>query len=298
MIKLLSQFFTENEISCIENAPISEFLTFRVGGPCKAMVFPDTIGKIRIIVEFLRNNNLKYFVIGRGSNLIAPDSGYDGVIINTCNLESISIDDNILTCAAGTPLIKACRFALENSLSGFECLYGIPGTVGGAVYMNAGAYGGEIKDTIISASHIDENGDIVTIPSDKLDLSYRHSIYSDKDYLIVSASFKLVKGDRVEIKDKMETLMGKRKDKQPLEFPSAGSTFKRPTGYFAGALIEENGLKGYTVGGAQVSEKHAGFVINKGNATCDDILKVIEHCRETVFKATGVTLETEVRMIK
>ena len=297
MIKQLIDFCSCKEITYIENAPIFEYLTFRVGGPCNAMLFPDTVKKTVFVLKFLKDNGIRHYVIGKGSNLIAPDSGYDGIIINTCNLDGISHDGEILTCLAGTSLMKACRFALDNSLSGLECEYGIPGTVGGAVYMNAGAYGGEIKDIIVSASHIDDTGEIITIPADKLDLSYRHSFYSDKEYLIVSAVFKLEKGDKTAIKEKMDTLLNKRKDKQPLEFPSAGSTFKRPTGYFAGALIEENGLKGYSIGGAQVSEKHAGFVINKGGATCDDILKVIEHCRETVFKATGITLETEVKMI-
>lgn len=297
MIKQLIDFCSCKKITYIENAPISEYLTFRVGGPCNAMLFPDTVKKTVSVLKFLKDNGIRHYIIGKGSNLIAPDSGYNGIIINTCNLDGISHDGENLTCLAGTSLMKVCRFALDNSLSGLECEYGIPGTVGGAVYMNAGAYGGEIKDIIFSASHIDDTGEIITLPADKLDLSYRHSFYSDKEYLIVSAVFKLEKGDKTAIKEKMDTLLNKRKDKQPLEFPSAGSTFKRPTGYFAGALIEENGLKGYSVGGAQVSEKHAGFVINKGGATCDDILKVIEHCRETVFKTTGITLETEVKMI-
>ena len=297
MIKDTLVFCSLNGVDCIENAWLSDYLTFRVGGPCRAMVFPDTVDKLLSVLKFIKEKDYKHYVIGRGSNLISPDSGYDGIIINTCNLDSISIVGDTVNSLAGTPLLKLCRFALDNSLSGLECLYGIPGTVGGAVFMNAGAYGGEIKDAIVSATYIDNNFNIVTLSADELDLSYRHSFFSDKDYVIASASFALIKSDKASIKEKMDTLMGKRKDKQPLEYPSAGSTFKRPTGYFAGALIEENGLKGYAVGGAQVSEKHAGFVINKGGATCDDILRVIEHCIDTVYKATGITLETEVKMI-
>lgn len=297
MIDRIKKFCSGRGIACIENAMLLDYLTFRVGGPCKAMLFPDSIEKISDLLRFFRENGCKYYIIGKGSNLIAPDEGYEGFIINTSNLEGIELESETLTCLAGTPLIKVCRFALDNSLTGLECEYGIPGSVGGAVYMNAGAYGGEIKDIIISSTHIVDSENLITLPAESLCLSYRSSFYSEKDYTIVSAVFKLARGEKSLIKDKMDTLMAKRRDKQPLEFPSAGSTFKRPEGYFAGALIEENGLKGYTVGGAQVSEKHAGFVINRGGATCDDILRVIDHCRETVFKATGITLETEVKMI-
>ncbi|MBR4452020.1 MAG: UDP-N-acetylmuramate dehydrogenase, partial [Clostridia bacterium] len=199
--------------------------------------------------------------------------------------------------SSGISLMKVCRAALDNSLSGLECEYGIPGSVGGAVFMNAGAYGGEIRDIVSSVTHITHGGKIETLLSDKLDFGYRHSFYSDNDCFIISAEFKLSEGNFSEIKAKMDDLLSRRKEKQPLDLPSAGSTFKRPEGYYAGALIEECDLKGYTIGGAQVSEKHAGFIVNKSNATCADICNLIEHCRETVYEQTGIMLEPEVRFI-
>lgn len=289
-----------NSIDCrfIEKALISEYITFRVGGPCAVMCFPDSESKIESVIKHLKDNDIKYFVIGRGSNLLSADNGFEGVIVNTVDFEGIElIDESTIKCKSGTSLMKVCRFAYENSLSGLEFAFGIPGTVGGAVYMNAGAYGGEIKDVLVSSDYISNSG-IVSAEADDLDLSYRHSFFSDKDYIITSAVFRLIKGDKSEIKAKMDDLIGRRKDKQPIEYPSAGSTFKRPEGYFAGALIQECGLKGKSVGGAQVSEKHAGFVINKDKATCDDILNLIHLCQDTVLNEKGVKLETEVKFIK
>lgn len=290
-------FFKENQIEYKVDEPLSHYLTFKVGGPCKYMVFPDSEAKAADLIGFLRNNGADYYILGNGSNLLAYDSGYSGVIVNTQKLDAVSLSGETLTCLSGTPLIKVCRLALENSLTGMECLYGIPGTVGGAVYMNAGAYGGEVKDIIVSAGVVDECGSISSVNKTSMDLGYRRSCFSENNSFILSAAFNLRSGDKSLIKAEMNELLQKRKDKQPLEYPSAGSTFKRPEGYYAGALIEESGLKGFSVGGACVSEKHAGFVINKGGATCDDILRVIEHCREKVFKDSGVLLETEVKII-
>ncbi len=280
------------------DALLKDYTSFKIGGKADVMVFPDSVDKISSIISYLSNNNTAYLVIGKGSNLLVSDNGFNGVVINTCRFDSIELaDETTIVCSAGVSLSRLCRFALEHSLTGLEFAFGIPGTAGGAAYMNAGAYGGEMKDVLVSCKHITKDGEIKEFAGDELDLSYRHSAYSDTDNLIVSLTLKLLKGDKAEIKAKMDDLMGRRRDKQPLEFPSAGSTFKRPEGYFAGALIEECGLKGFTVGGAQVSEKHAGFVVNIGNATAKDVIGVIEHCKETVYSQKGVILEPEVKII-
>jgi UDP-N-acetylmuramate dehydrogenase len=291
-------FCIKLQCNYIENALLKDYTTFRVGGPCSVMVFPDSETKIAELLKYINDNNLKFYIIGRGSNLLFGDDGFDGVIINTAKFDYIEIDNNIISCSSGTSLAKLCKLALENSLTGLEFAYGIPGSVGGAVYMNAGAYGGEIKDVISECRFIDKNGIIRQYSKDDLNLSYRHSVFSNNDDLfILSASFKLSAGTKSDIQDKMNELIGKRKDKQPLEYPSAGSTFKRPEGHFAGALIEESGLKGYYIGGAMVSEKHAGFIINKNGASSADILNLIHYCQEKVYSAKGVKLETEVKII-
>jgi UDP-N-acetylmuramate dehydrogenase len=207
------------------------------------------------------------------------------------------LDETTIYCEAGASLKALCMFALENSLSGLEFAYGIPGTLGGAVYMNAGAYGGEMKDVLYSVNHIDNDGNNGTLNKENLDLGYRHSAYTNNGFVITSAVIKLTKADKKDIKEAMDDKLQRRKDKQPLEYPSAGSTFKRPEGYFAGALIEDCGLKGYTVGGAQVSEKHAGFVINKGGATATDVMTLISDVQRIVKEKHGVTLETEVKIV-
>lgn len=287
------------EISCDYkvNEPLREYITFKVGGPCRLICFPDSEEMLIGITNKLALLSIKYFILGKGSNLLCEDDGYDGVIVSTVKLDYIRLEGKDIVCGAGASLMKACRFALDNGLTGLEFAFGIPGSVGGAVYMNAGAYGGEIKDVIKSCTFI-ENGNLVTYNREQLDLSYRHSYFSNKNNVILSAVFTLENGDKSEIKSSMDDILGRRKDKQPLEYPSAGSTFKRPEGYFAGALIQECGLKGKAIGGAQVSEKHAGFVINTGNATCNDIKNLITLCQDTVFDKTGVRLETEVKFIK
>lgn len=279
-------------------ALLRDYTSFRIGGKADVMVFPDSAEKFSGIIKFLSNNNIVFLVIGKGSNLLVSDNGFKGVVINTCRFDGIELaDETTIVCDAGISLSKLCRFALDHSLEGLEFAFGIPGTAGGAAYMNAGAYGGEMKDVLISCKHINKDGEIKEYKGEELALSYRHSAYSDTDNLILSLTLKLRKGDKAEIKSKMDDLMGRRRDKQPLEFPSAGSTFKRPEGYFAGALIEECGLKGFTVGGAQVSEKHAGFVINTGNATAKDVIGVIDHCKDIVYSKKGVILEPEVKII-
>jgi UDP-N-acetylmuramate dehydrogenase len=292
---LFIDFCNRNNIRFVENARLSDYLSFKVGGPCKAMVFPDTADKIIACIRYLRSEKLKYYIIGNGTNLLAYDEGYDGIIINTSDYSELAVDGEYITCSSGVSMMKICRLALENSLSGLEFAYGIPGTAGGAVYMNAGAYGGEMKDVLVKCEHLDSELNEGSFSGEDLQLGYRHSIYSENDYVITSLTLKMKKGNYDDIKALMDENLSKRKAKQPLDFPSAGSTFKRPDGYFAGALIEQCNLKGYCIGDAQVSEKHAGFVINKGNATTSDILKLIKHIQKTVFENKGVMLETEVK---
>lgn len=280
-------------------ALLKDYTSFKIGGKADFMAFPDTTDKLKKLALFSEKNGIPVLVIGKGSNLLISDEGFKGVVINTCRMDKIElIDETTICCQSGVSLSKLCRFALENSLTGLEFAFGIPGTAGGAAYMNAGAYGGEMKDVLISCEHITRDGDIAEFKRNKLNLSYRHSAYSDSELIITSLTLKLSKGDKAEIKARMDELIAKRREKQPLEFPSAGSTFKRPEGYFAGALIEQCGLKGYTSGGAQVSEKHAGFVVNVGGATASDVMAVIDHCRKTVLEKTGVTLEPEVKIIR
>lgn len=289
-----------NEIKCeySVDVPLRDYTSFKIGGNADVIVFPDTAEKLVSVTEYANNNAIRVLVIGKGSNLLVNDSGFRGIVINTCKMDKIMlVDDTTIYCECGVSLSRLCRFALENSLTGLEFAFGIPGTAGGAAYMNAGAYGGEMKDVLVSCTHITSDGKIAEFTGDELNLSYRHSAYSDTDIIILSLTLNLNKGEKSEIKAKMDDLMSRRRDKQPLEYPSAGSTFKRPEGYFAGALIEQCGLKGYSCGGAQVSEKHAGFVINRGGATAEDVLCVINHCKETVLMQTGVVLEPEVKII-
>lgn len=289
-----------NELGCeySTDAMLKDYTSFKIGGKADLMVFPDSAEKLSEIIKTAKSSGVPVFVLGKGSNLLVSDSGINAVVINTSKLDGIElIDETTIKCQSGISLSRLCRFALDNSLTGLEFAFGIPGTAGGAAYMNAGAYGGEMKDVLASCEHLNSDGSFASFSGDELGLSYRHSAYSDSDLTITSLTLKLEKGDKEEIKAKMDELIGKRKDKQPLEYPSAGSTFKRPEGYFAGALIEQCGLKGYTSGGAQVSEKHAGFVINIGSATAEDVMNVINHCKETVLAQTGVTLEPEVKII-
>ncbi len=282
----------------LNNAMLKNYTSFKIGGNADIMVFPDTEEKISSVIKKINECSLPSLVIGKGSNMLISDLGFRGVVINTCKFDKIYLaDETTVVCQSGASLSRLCRFALENSLTGLEFAFGIPGTAGGAAYMNAGAYGGEMVDILVSCDHILPDGSKHSYFGNELNLSYRHSAYSDNDLFILTLTLKLKKGDPTEIKAKMDELMAKRKDKQPLEYPSAGSTFKRPEGYFAAALLDECGLKGFTIGGAKVSEKHAGFVINQGNASANDVLRLIEHCQKTVKKLKGVHLEPEVKII-
>lgn len=281
--------------------PLKNHTTFKIGGQAKMLVLINSENALTELLRFLRDNSVKFFILGKGSNILADDSGFEGVILKISNSfsEIKLIDENKVYCTAGTPLSELCLFALEHSLTGLEFAYGIPGTAGGALFMNAGAYGGEMKDAVISARYIDKNSEIQETFNEDMKLSYRHSVFSENtDNIIVDMIFQLQKGDKTEIKAKMDELLGKRKDKQPLEFPSAGSTFKRPEGSYASLLIEQCGLKGFTVGGAQVSEKHSGFVINKGGASFDDVMKLTDEVKKIVNEKTGYKLELEPIILK
>lgn len=279
--------------------PLSKHTTFRIGGACDCMIMPNSVEALSKLIAFASKNGIRTLVIGKGSNMLCADEGFDGaVLLLGKDFSSIEqVGENILRAQAGASLMQLCSDALTLGLSGLEFAYGIPGTVGGAVYMNAGAYGGEIKDVLISVTAMDKNGNIKVYGADELELSYRRSRFTESGEIIVSGDFKLAPASRESIKSKMEELMGRRREKQPLEYPNAGSTFKRPEGQFAGRLIQDCGLRGLTVGGAQVSEKHCGFVINKCSATCEDVKQLISAIQKTVFDKTGFELECEVKII-
>ncbi|MBP1569091.1 MAG: UDP-N-acetylmuramate dehydrogenase, partial [Oscillospiraceae bacterium] len=262
-------------------------------------VKPKNKEQVSAVVDYCEKNSVPLLPLGKGSNVLVSDSGINGVVMYFgSDFGKIElIDENTIYCEAGAGLAALCNFALENELTGLEFAYGIPGSVGGAVFMNAGAYGGEIKDVIVYADHVDKNGKAGKFTGEELEMSYRHSVYSGKEYFITGAAFKLKKGEKAEIKAKMDDLIGRRFDKQPMDKPSAGSTFKRPEGAFASALIDQCGLKGYRVGGAEVSTKHAGFVVNIGGATCEDVLRLIKDVQEKVKNDTGFFLEPEVEIL-
>ena len=278
---------------CYENERLSTRTTFKIGGPADVLIECGDCAKLPRLLAEIQQKNIPLTVIGKGSNLLVADEGIRGVVLLVSD-DKVSVDGGIITASAGAKLSKLCNAALESGLSGLEFAFGIPGSVGGAVYMNAGAYGGEIKQVIVSVTSITRDGKLILRSADELNLGYRTSVFKQNNEIILSAEFKLELAERNEIKAKMDDFIARRKDKQPLEYPSAGSTFKRPEGYFAGALIEQCGLKGFSIGGAEVSTKHAGFVINKGNATCRDVMDLIQHIQKTVLSKTGVALETEV----
>ncbi len=275
-----------------ENFVLANRTSMKIGGECDLFVEANSEECLVELLKVCRESSLPYFLLGRGSNLLIRRFG--GVVIAIgAALGTITVDGNTITAGAGAALSAVCNAALENSLSGMECLYGIPG----ALYMNAGAYGGEIKDIAKSARCIDGSGNVVEMTAEEMGLSYRHSVFSENGFCILSVTMELIPRDKAEIRAKMDELMQKRRDKQPLEFPSCGSTFKRPEGYFAAALIEECGLKGCMVGGAQVSEKHSGFVINRGGATFEDVMELVGHIKSAVREQKGVELECEMLIV-
>ena len=278
---------------------LSEYVTFRFGGPCKALISVNSAQSAAELLKYVKTNNIRYGILGRGSNVIVPDEGFDGVILLFGgDFASIEIKGTTLVCQAGALLASACVNAQHQGLTGMENLFGIPGTVGGALYMNAGAYGSEIADVVVSAEYIDDDCNIRTITRNEMALAYRRSFFSGKDYVITSVTLKLSEGDPDEIKERMNECMQKRSSKQPLEYPSAGSTFKRPEGSYASLLIDQCGLRGMSCGGAMVSEKHCGFVINKGYATCADVLELCDWIKKIVQEKTGYVLELEPVILK
>lgn len=278
--------------------PMSKHTTFRIGGPADFYLCPHSTKEVQQAVQICKEENLPYFILGNGSNLLVSDKGYRGVIIQLWkNFSDISVKSCCITAKAGALLSKVAAEALEAGLTGMEFASGIPGTIGGAVFMNAGAYGGEMKDIIKEVKVLDDQGEVRVLSNEEMKLGYRTSIVKEKGYTVLSAVLELKKGEPSVIRETMEDLKNRRTSKQPLDMPSAGSTFKRPEGYFAGKLIMDSGLRGFSVGGAQVSEKHCGFVVNKGGATAEDVTVLIREVQRRVKEKFGVELETEVRFL-
>ena len=296
--KSIYDFALANGCEATFNEPLKKHTSFKIGGNAALFVVPQTDNALSAILKKCSDENIRTVIIGNGSNLLVSDDGIDAVVILMTreNGEIRLVDETEIYCDAGVSLTKVCRFALENSLSGLEFAFGIPGSVGGAVFMNAGAYGGEIKDVITKCDYIAPDGVSGQLSKEDMLLGYRTSVFNKNNCVISGAYFKLNKDSQDAIKERMNDFLARRKSKQPLEYPSAGSTFKRPEGYFAGALIEQSGLKGFSVGGAQVSEKHAGFVINKGDATARDVMSLVEYIQKKVKEDSGVDLEPEIRI--
>ena len=280
------------------NEPMKNHTTFKIGGPAQYYVTPESVTQIQEVVSLCKDKNIPLHVIGNGSNILVGDDGVDGVVLALFNTFSdYEIKDNVITAQAGMSLIKLAVIALREGLTGLEFASGIPGSVGGAVYMNAGAYDGQMKDVVTSVTVLDEAGNIRILGRDELDMGYRTSTVAKHNMIVLQVIIELKAGDKEQIKDRMNQLSELRKQKQPLEYPSAGSTFKRPEGYFAGKLIADAGLKGYSIGGAAVSEKHAGFVVNMGGATAKDVVELTDYIKKRIIEQFGVTLELEIKKI-
>ncbi len=296
LIEKIKIRFDKNKL--IFDEPLSEHTTFKLGGIADVLFEPSSKEEIKDMIDFCKSNDLDYFVLGRGSNILVGDKGFRGVVIHIANNYSdYEIDGNIVKAQAGILLSKLASIVYKESLQGFEFASGIPGTLGGAIFMNAGAYGGEIKDVLVSASILKEDGEIVELSNADLKLAYRKSLISENGGIVLDGTFKFEKGDPQKIREKTIDLNSRRKAKQPLELPSAGSTFKRPVGYYAGKLIMDSGLGGYRVGGVSVSKKHCGFVVNDKNGTSADVLALIDDIKAKVYADSGVRLECEVKMI-
>lgn len=277
--------------------PMADHTSMKVGGPAAYYFTPESPKDAGFLLRVLKRESFPFYVIGNGSNLIVHDEGYPGAIIDMMKLKELRIEGEYLTAQCGVLLKEIAEAALSASLTGFEFASGIPGSLGGAVTMNAGAYDGEMKDIVTEVVLLDPEGNLVTKTGKEMDFSYRHSLCSSGEYIVISATLALAKGDGEVIRGKMDDLAARRNEKQPMEYPSCGSTFKRPEGYFAGKLITDAGLKGYRIGGAQVSEKHAGFIINRDHATAEDILSLIRFVQQEVMEKFGVELRCEVKII-
>ncbi|MBS5138899.1 MAG: UDP-N-acetylmuramate dehydrogenase [Negativibacillus massiliensis] len=298
----LASLCKEKEIPVLWEEPMKHYTSFQIGGPASAVCIPKNREQLSCLLSFLRKMQINHWFVGNGSNLLISDEGLKGVVIL---LDSdfdgeILISNTVLEAPAGKKLSSVCAAACRAELTGLEFAWGIPGSVGGAVYMNAGAYGGEMKDRLIWVEYLDLDGNIQRVPAEKLNLSYRHSCFMEQEYqgvCIIRAAFSLKKGEQAAIQAEMDRIIGQRKEKQPLDLPSAGSTFKRPQGAYAAQLIDQCGLRGFSVGGAQVSTKHTGFVVNIGGATCQDVLELARQVKECVKEKTGFELEMEVRLL-
>jgi UDP-N-acetylmuramate dehydrogenase len=294
----LRSILNDNQILIDE--PLSKHTTFQIGGPADYLTIPDTDEQVAAVIKLCLKEEMPYYVIGNGSNLLVSDKGFRGTIVKLgSSFSRVTIDEGScrVTAQSGILLSKLAEKIANQSFTGFEFASGIPGTLGGAVTMNAGAYDGEIVQVITGAKVLDEAGNILSLNKEELNLRYRKSIIQDKNYIVLEASFQFCLGDKEEIWNKINDLNARRRDKQPLEFPSAGSTFKRPVGFYAGKLIMDSGLRGYTVGNAQVSEKHCGFVINKGGATAEEVKALISDVIQIVYNKFGVKLEPEVKLL-
>ena len=281
-----------------EREPMASHTTFRIGGPARLMALPKSREEAIVAVQTARGLDITPFFLGNGSDLLVSDHGYEGFVIKTGGLDQVSCAGDRLHSGSGLLLSRLATTAYQNGLTGLEFAHGIPGSVGGGVAMNAGAYGGELSQVLTAITFLNEEGELITLPAQDCALTYRHTIFTDHPaWLILEAEAALVPGDPAAIKARMDELAQQRRSKQPLELPSAGSTFKRPEGHFAGSLIEQCGLKGMGIGGAQVSEKHAGFVVNRGGATADDVRRLIELIQNTVLRETGIALEPEVKFL-
>ena len=289
----------ENKIEIRRNEPMSRHTTFRIGGSAALYLIPQTTSALIDLCGMLRETGVRYYFVGNGSNLLFDDEGFDGAVVSMSALTDIQTEGTLITAEAGAQLMNVCKKSRDLGLAGLEFAYGIPGSVGGAVYMNAGAYGGETAHVLRESTYLDLSDlSVHTIPLSVHNFGYRESIYKHSNFIILSAVFELQKGNSEEIGAMMNDFMNRRVTKQPLEYPSAGSVFKRYPGRFTGQMIEEAGLKGYTIGGAQVSEKHAGFIINRGNATASDVLALVEHIKKVILEQFGCALECEMIYVK
>lgn len=291
-IELLYSICSEDCI--LKNEPMKNHTTFKIGGNAKTVVTPKSVDELINVIKCLKND--KFIIVGNGSNILAPDDGLDCYVIKTSGVNEVLVNGTEIKAQCGATLAKIASAALENSLTGFEFASGIPGTLGGGIVMNAGAYDGELSQVVKSTVCCDRNGNIIEINGAEHEFSYRHSFFSEKEYIVLSSVIELEGGERENILLKMKELNKKRAEKQPLNFPSAGSTFKRPEGYFAAKLIDDCGLKGVSVGGARVSEKHCGFIVNTGTATSDDVKELIRLCQDKVFEKFGVNIEPEIKI--
>ena len=287
------------DIVLYPNESMKNHTTFHIGGNADCFCEVKSISALQNLISVCRENNIPCFIIGLGSNLLVSDNGIEGLVIKLSgDFTEMNIDENNITCGAGVSLAGVCVAAKKNSLSGLEFAWGIPGSVGGATYMNAGAYNGEMKDVVSSVTFMDRNGNIQTYQNNQLDFDYRHSVFSNTDDIILSVTFELKKDNPELIGYRMQELMNKRKTKQPVNHYSAGSVFKRPKGYYAAALIEECGLKGYAIGGAEVSKKHSGFIVNDHNATAEDVRQLVEYIKKVVLEKKGVELCCEIKFVE